>query len=603
MQSTGSKTFIPEEKIREIRESVSIIGVISDYLSLKKKGANHQGLCPFHQEKTPSFSVNENKNFFYCFGCHESGDVFSFLMKKESISFNEAAKLLAGRVGIIIPEKPLTPQQVRTQSEKEELFEINKKAATLYNKLLLEDSRAAKARQYLERRSISTDTIKNYGLGYAPDGWDTLTKELKGSNKQLLLAQKTGLIVKKDADRYYDRFRNRIIFPIINLSRNVAGFGGRIIDKGEPKYLNSPESVIYSKRHTLYGLPNAVKDIKNSEKAIIVEGYLDVLSLHQAGIKNSVAPLGTALTEHQIQILSRYTQNIITVFDADPSGEKAMIRSLEPFLANNIAPYLVLLPENEDPDSFVRTNGETAFREKVDNAGHLFDFVIEKIIQKNKIATPRGRTDACDEIVPLLKKISDVMERDIYIQKISRRMNLKEEHIRSRMENASAKRGFSDVEKKKTETASASNKNAEQLVLQLMLCHPKIINLVDKSSFIEELTDTDIKQICSMVLTEYREKGSFSLSALIEKTEKEDLRKTIAKNSFENHLAGEPTKILEDCIKDIRLKKNIKKQEKVRGLLRQAEAAKDEKLSIKYLEESQKLLKEKKKILRLEINT
>ena len=603
MQSTGSKTFIPEEKIREIRESVSIIGVISDYVSLKKKGANYQGLCPFHQEKTPSFSVNENKNFFYCFGCHESGDVFSFLMKKESLSFNEAAKMLAERVGIVIPEKPLTPQQVRTQSEKEELFEINKKAAKLYNNLLLKDSRAAKARQYLEKRSISTETIHTYELGYAPDSWDTLTKELKGSNKQLLLAQKTGLIVKKDNDRYYDRFRNRIIFPIINLSRNIAGFGGRIIDKGEPKYLNSPESVIYSKRHTLYGLPYAVKDIKNKEKAIIVEGYLDVLSLHQVGIKNSVAPLGTALTEYQIQILSRYTQNIITVFDSDPSGVKAMIRSLEPFLANNIAPYLVLLPENEDPDSFVRTNGETAFMEKVNNAEHLLDFVIEKIIQKNQIATPRGRTDACDEIIPLLKKISDAMERDIYIQKISRRMNLKEEHIRSRMENTSAKKSFSDHEKKKTKTTSASNKNAEQLVLQLMLSHPKIINIVDKSSLIKEITDTDIKEICSMVLTEHREKGNFSLSALMEKIEQENFRKIIAENSFENHLAGEPTKILEDCIKDIRLKKNIKEQGKVRDLLRQAEAAKDENLSIKYLEESQKLLKEKKNIHQLKINT
>ncbi len=603
MQNNGTKLFIPEEKIREIRDSVSIVGVISDYVSLKKKGANYQGLCPFHQEKTPSFSVNESKNFFYCFGCHESGDVFSFLMKKENISFNETARQLAGRVGITIPEKPLTSQQFRTQSEKEELFEINKKAAKLYNTLLLKDRRAAKARQYLEKRGISTETIKNYGLGFAPDSWDTLTKELTENKNQLLLAQKTGLIVKRDTDRYYDRFRNRIIFPIINLSHNVIGFGGRIIDKGEPKYLNSPESIIYSKRHTLYGLPKAVKDIKKNEKAIVVEGYLDVLSLHQAGIKNSVAPLGTALTEHQIQILSRYTKNIITVFDSDPSGEKAMIRSLEPFLANNIAPCLVLLPENEDPDSFVRTNGETAFREKVDNAGHLLDFVIEKIIQKNQITTPRGRTDACDEIVPLLKKISDDMERDIYIQKISRRMDLKEEHIRSRMINLSAKTFSPDAVKSKIEISSASNKNAEQLVLQLMLLHPEIRNLVDKALFLEEFTDTNIKKICSMILIEHHEKGGFNLSALIEKTEKKNLRKIIAENSFENHLAGEPSKILEDCIKDIRLKKNIKEQERVRALLRQAEAVRDEKLSKKYLEESQKLLKEKKKILQLEINT
>ncbi len=602
MLNTGSKTFIPEEKIREIRESVSIIGVISDYVSLKKKGVNYQGLCPFHQEKTPSFSVNEDKNFFYCFGCHVSGDVFSFLMKKENISFNEAARLLARRVGITIPEKPLSPQQVKTQSEKEELFEINRTAARLYNRLLLEDSRGAKARQYLENRGISTETIKSYGLGFAPDSWDTLVKEFKENKRLLLGAQKTGLIVKKDTGRCYDRFRNRIIFPILNVSRNVAGFGGRIIDKGEPKYLNSSESVIYSKRHTLYGLPDAVKDIKNNKKAVVVEGYLDVLSLHQSGIKNSVAPLGTALTEHQIQILSRYTQNIITVFDSDPAGEKAMIRSLEPFLANNIAPYLVLLPENEDPDSFVRKNGGEAFREKTDHAGYLLEFVIEKIIEKNQIATPRGRMEACDEIVPLLEKITDVMERDIYIQKVSRRMDLKEEHFRSKMGKISDKKDYSDIENRESETASASQKNAEQLILQLMSFHPEVIDKFDKASFIKEFTDPDIKQICSLVLAEYKEKGEFSLSSLMEKTERDDLKKIIMENAFENNLSGEPLKILKDCIRNIRLKKNIKEREGVRARLKEAEAKKDSELTIKYLTESQRLLKEKKKILQLEIN-
>ena len=602
MLNTGSKTFIPEEKIREIRESVSIIGVISDYVNLKKKGANYQGLCPFHQEKTPSFSVNEDKNFFYCFGCHASGDVFSFLMKKENISFNEAARLLARRVGITIPEKPLSPQQVKTQSEKEELFEINRTAERLYNRLLLEDSRAEKAREYLENRGITAETIKSYGLGFAPDSWDTLVKEFRGNQKLLLGAQKTGLIVKKDTGRYYDRFRDRIIFPILNISRNVAAFGGRVIDKGEPKYLNSPESVIYSKRHTLYGLPDAIKHIKINKKAIVVEGYLDVLSLHQSGIKNSVAPLGTALTEHQIQILSRYTQNIITVFDSDPSGEKAMVRSLEPFLENNIAPYLVLLPENEDPDSFVHKNGSEAFRKKTDHAGFLFDFVIEKIIEKNQIATPRGRMEACDEIVPLLEKISDTMERDIYVQKVSRRMDLKEEHIRSRMGNTSAKKNFSAIENQKPETSSASQKNAEQLILQLMSFHPEIIDIFEKASFLKELTDPDIKQICSMVLTEYREKGNLCLSSLMEKAEREDLKKIIGENTIENNLSGEPLKILKDCIRSIRLKKNIKEREKVSAHLKEAEAKKDSELTIRYLTESQKLLKEKKKILQLEIN-
>lgn len=603
MLNTGSNTFIPEEKIREIRASVSIVGVISDYVSLKKKGANYQGLCPFHQEKTASFSVNEEKNFFYCFGCHASGDVFTFLMKQENISFSEAAKILARRSGITLPEKPLSPQQIKKQSEKEALFEINRQAARLYHQLLMEDPRAENARKYLENRDIRPETIKGFGLGFAPDSWDTLVKIFQARREKLSGAVKTGLLVKKETGRYYDRFRNRIIFPILNIAGNVVGFGGRMIDTGEPKYLNSPESEIYSKRHTLYGLPNAVREIQSREKVVIVEGYLDVLSLHQAGVQNSVAPLGTALTEHQIRILRRYTRNIVTVFDADPSGEKAMVRSLEPFLANNIAPRLVLLPEQEDPDSFVRKNGGAAFIEKTDRAGYLLDFVVEKIINKNQIVTPRGRIEACDEIVPLLNKITDDMERDIYIQKICRRMDLKEEHLRNRLDGGKPQKEFKGTQNRVSETASASGKNAEQLILQLMAYHSEVIEIVDHSSFLDEFTDPDIKQVCTLILTEYKQTGEVSLSDMMAKIERQDWKKIIAEPLRENSLAGEPVKVLEDCIKTIRLKKNIRQREKITTLLKQAEASKDEKLSTKYLAESQKLLREKQEILRLVINT
>jgi len=604
MLNTGSNTFIPEEKIREIRASVSIVGVISDYVSLKKKGANYQGLCPFHQEKTPSFSVNEEKKFFYCFGCHASGDVFTFLMKQENISFNEAVKLLARRNGITLPEKPLSPRQLKKQSEKEALFEINREAARHYHRLLLEDDRQAeKARKYLENRGIGPETIKTYGLGFAPDRWDTLTKIFQENGKKLSGALKTGLLVKKDSGHCYDRFRNRIIFPILNIAKNVAGFGGRIIDTGEPKYLNSPESEIYSKRHTLYGLPHAIKEIQNKNKVILVEGYLDVLSLHQAGIQNSVAPLGTALTENQIRTLRRYTQDIVTVFDADPSGEKAMVRSLAPFLANNIAPRLVLLPEQEDPDSFVRKHGGEAFSEKTDRAGYLLDFVIEKIIKKNQTDTPRGRIEACDEIVPLLKQISDEMERDLYVQKVCRRMDLKEEHLRARLGRDKSPKSALPAKNRSTETASASGKNAEQLILQLMFYHPEVIEIIEHSSFLDELTDPDLKQICILISAAYKEKGEFSLSDIMTAIEQEDTKKRVAAFLMENPLAAEPAKVLQDCIRDIRLKKNIRQREKISALLKQAEAARDEDLSIKYLAESQKLLKEKQEILRLVINT
>ena len=595
MLETVSK-FIPEDKVREIRQTCNIVEVISDYVSLKKIGVNYRGLCPFHNEKTPSFFVSEDKKFFNCFGCGTKGDIFTFLMKYENLSFQEAARLLAKRSGINLPEKPLSPQQRKRLSEREEYFSINQTAAKLYNNLLSKDKRGGEARNYLKERGISLETIQEYNLGFAPEGWDTLIKHFRSCNISLSGAQKIGLIISKGNERYYDRFRNRVIFPISNVSRHIVGFGGRIIDSGEPKYLNSPESVIYSKKYNLYGLHSASKHIQKEGKVIIVEGYLDLLMLHQAGIKNSVAALGTALTEQQIQILNRYTPNIITVFDSDPSGEKAMIRSLEPFLKSALSPRLVLLPQGDDPDSFVRQHGQDAFRVKTDEAGLLLDFVIEKIIQKHQIATPRGKINACDEIVPLLKKISDGMERDLYVQKVSQRIGVKEAHIRLKMGTASNLDRTAGSERQPVESPLDSQKNAEKLILKIIISCPETINIVDKESLVEEFTDPDLKDICKFLINAYKQEGVLSLPCLMDMIEEEPWKKIIAEISFKDDSPGDPAKILEDCMRSIRLKKNGMELEKVNSLLKQAEAVHDESLSLKYQMEFQNLLKEKKEI-------
>ena len=382
--------LIPEDAIRSIRESCSIVDVISDYVSLKKTGINHRGLCPFHSEKTPSFFVNESRRTFYCFGCSEHGDVFAFLMKRENMSFMEAVRHLAQRCGISLPERRLSPQEAARLEEREELFAITAEAARIYAELLQKDPRAGRARQYLSERGISAGTIETFEIGFAPDAWDTLTGRLRAKGVSLEKAQEIGLLASRKDGGYYDRFRNRVIFPIRNSARQVIGFGGRIIDQGEPKYLNSPESSIYSKRGSLYGLPLASQHISRENRVLVVEGYLDAITLYQAGILNVVAALGTALSEQHIQLLRRYSQNIIMVFDADTAGENAMVRSLEPFLAAQLTPRFILLPTGEDPDSFVKHNGPEKFKDYMDNAGPVLDHVIEKTIQ-NHVTCRSGR--------------------------------------------------------------------------------------------------------------------------------------------------------------------------------------------------------------------
>lgn len=595
--------FIPEEKVREIRQTCSIVEIISDYVSLKKTGINYRGLCPFHNEKTPSFFVNEDRKFFNCFGCGERGDVFSFLMKHENLNFQEAVRHLAKKTGINLPEKPLSPQQQKRLSEKEEFFSINEAAAKFYNNLLLNDKGAAKARNYLTERGIDIETITGYCLGFAPDSWSTIVNHFRNSKISLAGSHKIGLIGSKGNGQYYDRFRNRIIFPIFNVSQHIVGFGGRIIDKGEPKYLNSPESVIYSKRHNLYGLQAASKHIlKEGNSVIIVEGYLDLLTLHQAGIKNVVAALGTALTEHQIQILTRYTSNIITVFDSDPSGEKAMIRSLEPFLKSAVSPRVVLLPAGYDPDSFVSQYGQQAFRDKLAGADFLLDFVIEKIIQKNQIATPRGKVEACEEIVPLLKNISDEMERDLYVQKVCRRVGVKESHILSKMGAASNRNRFVGPEKQHLDRYAASIKKAERLILGLMISRPETIDIIEKESLLEEFTDIDLKELGQLLCTEYKRQGEISMPNLMDMIEKESWKEIIAEISFEEEFKSDFFKTLEDCIRDLRLKKSDRERKKVKALLKQAETVHDDSLSLKYQRLYQDLLKEEKRIQQYKLN-
>ncbi len=589
--------FIPEETIREIRETCSIVEVISQYVSLKKVGRNHKGLCPFHNEKTPSFVVSEDKNFFHCFGCGASGDVFSFLMKHDGLNFQEAVKILADRTGVVVPQKPLSPREKKQKSEREKLFEINETAAQLYHERLLDDRRAAEARRYLQNRGISRETIEAFRLGFAPNSWETIAGSLENDARALQLALKAGLIISKKSGQYYDRFRNRIMFPIFNVSRRIIGFGGRIIGSGEPKYLNSPESAVFSKRHNLYGLHAAGEAVRREGAAILVEGYFDVLTMYQNGLKNTVAALGTSLTEQQAGILRRYTPDIVAVFDADSAGEKAMIRSLEPFQKQGVAARLVMLPEGDDPDSYVRRHGAGAFSERIEKAGLLFDYVIESVLQRHDLTSPEGIVSACREIAPLLKNIEDTFKRELYVQKLSQRLGVRETRLLDIL--ADKNKGVPAP----TEKNTVSLKNAEHTIVQLLIAKPALLQAIDADELINDFSSSDLSAIVAALREMHRQTGVIDIPGLVEKLSDNTQRQLVAQLSVQEEFPEETVnKAFEDCVRDIRLKKTDRKLNKVSALLKQAEATKNNDLSLRYLREKQSLLREQKGIRNLKIN-
>ncbi len=354
---------IPEEKIEEIRSASDIVDVVSDYVRLKKRGSNFVGLCPFHNEKTPSFNVNPRMQIYKCFGCSAGGDVFQFVKQVEKVEFPEAVRLLAARANIDLPE---SEQQAAEASETESIYHALRFAARLYHDQLQSTQAAARAREYLKERGVSESSIRRFGLGYAPDAWEGLRSVASENQISDEVLIKSGLVIERsEGQGTYDRFRGRIIFPILSHVGKVLGFGGRILEQAEdqPKYINSPETRVYHKSRVLYGLYQARQEIRRAEEVYLVEGYTDVVSLHQVGVANVVASSGTALTQEQIGLLHRYCKRIVLLFDADSAGATAAVRGIDLILSSGLAVYVVSLPEGEDPDSFARSAGGDAFRE------------------------------------------------------------------------------------------------------------------------------------------------------------------------------------------------------------------------------------------------
>jgi DNA primase len=410
-----------KSQLERVKTASDIISVVSEYVNLKKKGKNFWGLCPFHSEKTPSFSVDPDKQIFKCFGCGKGGDVFSFVMDKKGLSFAEALAELALKAGI-----QLEATRSQPSSEKKVFYEANRVAMAFFEQQLA-STRGEGARRYLAGRDLSGETISAFHLGFAPDSWDSLLGHLRGKGIPQSTAEKCGLVVPRKGGGFYDRFRGRIMFPIIDLSGEVIGFGGRIMDAGEPKYLNTSEGPIFEKKRVLYNL-HAARNTLRQGRAVVVEGYMDVISLANAGFHGAVATLGTALGEDHVRLLRRFTDDITLVFDGDSAGRNAMIRALEPFLAGDAIPKVVILPQGKDPDDIAREGLDT-WNELLSSAQDIWELLFDESFSRHDPSKLRGQNAILKELVPMFALLHDAVLRDLVAQKLAVRLGVSPEMV------------------------------------------------------------------------------------------------------------------------------------------------------------------------------
>lgn len=416
-----------DEFVGRVKESTDILKVISSYVPLKKRGNNYFGCCPFHKEKTPSFSVAPDKGFFYCFGCHAGGDVFKFLSLIENISYFDAIKKEAERLRIEMPKREKTPAEIERDRKKSELYDVNELARKFFYSALLNTAGGKKAKEYLVSRGIEEDIIKEFRFGFAPNSWDKLTAAFVARNIKEDTLLSAGLASRgKDEKSVYDRFRGRVMIPITDIRGRVVAFGGRIIDGGEPKYLNTADTLIFKKGEMLFNLDRANQTIRNEEYAVIVEGYMDAISLYASGFKNVVASLGTAFTANQAKLLMRYAKKFYFCYDSDEAGQNATIRAL--IVAANLGAeiFVITVPDGKDPDEFIRKHGETAFRDLIPKALSLMEFRLQYVLKHTNYNTFDGKLEALREMLPVLAGVKNEAVKVEYRKKLSKELMIDE---------------------------------------------------------------------------------------------------------------------------------------------------------------------------------
>jgi len=504
--------------------------------------------------------VNEEKQIFHCFGCGAGGDVFTFLMKVGHFSFPQAVEELAKRYGVRLPPQEISPAKKKEMDKREILFQINQMASEYFHDILSRHREGEEGRRYFSRRGVSEKIIQEHRLGYSLERWDGLVQHLQEKKVSLELARELGLIFPKKRAGWYDAFRGRVLFPIFDLHQRVVGFGGRLIREGEPKYLNSPESSAYHKGEILYGLQVAKGYIPEKDCVIIAEGYFDLLTLHQFGLKHSVATLGTALTAHHIHILKRYTKNLIIVFDADQAGIQANLRALPLFLEEEVSGKTIILPKDEDPDGFLRKENLEEFEKRVIHAVPLIDFFFEQLIKTHDTKSIDGKVKVAEEGMALIDKIPNKIRKNFYTKALAERLDLPESLLMEKLRSFPKDRPKSEEDLKK-QPVERSFPKSEEMVVRLMIHHPELIPTITEEGILREFESPILQRMAENLEAIYQKRRKLDMTEALGSFE-EDLKERLCKFAFqESDLeAGDREKILKDCIEKIH-KKRLKRDE------------------------------------------
>ena len=483
---------LPRGFADDVKNQGDIVRVVSDYVTLKKRGANYLACCPFHSEKTPSFNVHPGKGLFKCFGCGVGGSIFDFVMRIEGCGFPEAVRIVADKSGIPIPVVDETEDHKKISRDRDTVLRLNEWAAEFFELQLNTGDEGPAAREYIRSRGINEDSTKLFRLGYAPDSWDALTNHLKDRGASTDEIHSSGLAVMKDTGGFYDRFRGRVIFPITDSQGRVIAFGGRVMGEGEPKYLNSPETALYTKGRNLFALGHAKNEIRSLGFAILVEGYLDCMIPFQEGVHNIVASLGTALTDSQVRLLRRYMDQpqIVVNFDPDSAGQAATMRSIDVLLAEGFKVNILAMPTNQDPDEFVRVHGVDRFRELLKTTQPYLDYIIDMSIAEHDVSRPTGKVAAINAILPHLARMRDKVARADYADQIADRLKIDSRVVREELKRTATNRQPS-LDKKKVRAAEEITVGERQL-LELMLANQEV-----RRAMISALTEDDYAELAT----------------------------------------------------------------------------------------------------------
>lgn len=590
--------MIPEAKIIEIRDRASIVEVLSDHLTLRKVGRNYLGLCPFHSEKTPSFTVSEEKGIFHCFGCGAGGSVFHFLMQYDHLSFPEAVERVGKRYGIVV-EQQRQPRDGREAEQRESLFRINEKVSAYFHENLFGRAGGKGALEYLKARGVDEKAARRFYLGYAPQGGQGLVEYLKREGISFKDAVRLGLLSDRGAERYGEKFFGRLMFPIAEPGGKIVGFGGRVIGEGLPKYLNSTETPLFRKGATLYGLFHAKEAIRQQDRVVVVEGYLDVIALWQFGVAYTAATLGTALTPDHVRILGRYTKNIIALFDGDEAGRKAAARSFEIFLEGGLLGRAAFLPKGEDPDTFIHSQGKDALEAIIDRAIPLADYYLTWLEERFGRSL-EAKSQIAQEVKRVLAKVRNAFEADLLIRRAVDMLGIRESLLRAPMPGAGeAQRAPAGGTPPKEAPLTAREDMAERSLVCLMLRSPTIIQQVMQEGEFERLVSPAWCEMVGAILAEWKEYGEVEATRFSQRLSSERAAE-IAGLMLEGEKIAEEDgeRMAADCLSHLRRRQLRDLQRQLRQAIRRAEEVKDEKTKRERMLEWQEAVRRERQLLR-----